>query len=223
MLHAVRARDPAVPLCEGLRALLGFGPEVPVALLASGREALRVAFEELARRSGRREVLVPAYTCYSVPAAAAAAGLRVRLVDVDSGGQLDPEALGRLPLERAAALVVCNLFGIAEPLGAVRELTAEAGIAIIDDAAQALGASGPDGPAGGRGDAGVLSFARGKPLSALGGGALVGPIGSARHESARRDGVARRFAGADLQPVAPPPCLSRRGEHPDARGWRDAF
>ncbi len=165
-----RERDPAARLRHGLAERLGGGA---LRLFASGREALRALFASAAATSGRGEVVIGAYTCFSVPAAAGAAGLRVRLVDVDEAGQLDREALARLPLERAAALVVSNLFGVAEPVAPVLALARAAGCLVIDDAAQALGARGPDGPAGGRGDAGVLSFGRGKPLSGLGGGACL--------------------------------------------------
>jgi dTDP-4-amino-4,6-dideoxygalactose transaminase len=83
--------------------------------------------------------------------------------------------LASLPLERAAALVVGNLFGVPEPVRALRERCARAGVALIDDAAQSLGARTEEGPVGARGDLGILSFGRGKPLGALGGGAIVWP------------------------------------------------
>ena len=166
----LRVRDPARALAEGLRELLG---AEAVTLHASGREALRVALAQHATASGRAEVVVPAYTCFSVPAAAVAAGLRVRLVDVTLEGKIDPEALATLPLERAAALVVCNLLGVAEATGPLRSILRAAEVALVDDAAQSLGVRTPEGPVGGRGDVGVLSFGRGKPLSALGGGALA--------------------------------------------------
>src|SRR6188474_3299662 len=82
-------------LCAGIADRLG---AARTTLHASGREAMRVAFRALAERSGRREVVVPAYVCFSVPAAAVAAGLSVRLVDVDESGKLDAERLARLPL-----------------------------------------------------------------------------------------------------------------------------
>ena len=167
---AARARDPEGELRAALRARLA-GAEVT--LHASGREAMRVAMAFLAKQRARDEILVPAYTCFSVPASAVAAGLRVRLVDVTLEGHVDPACLETLPLERAAALVVSNLFGVPEPVGGLRERLAEAGVALIDDAAQALGARTPEGPVGARGDLGILSFGRGKPLSALGGGAIV--------------------------------------------------
>jgi dTDP-4-amino-4,6-dideoxygalactose transaminase len=157
-------------LCAGLADLVG---GARVTLHASGREAMRVAFRALAERSGRREVAVPAYVCFSVPAAAVAAGLSVRLVDVDESGRLDAARLARLPLENVAAVVVANLFGVAEPVRDVLAIARAAGVAVVDDAAQALGARSPEGPAGARGDVGVLSFGRAKPLSALGGGALA--------------------------------------------------
>ena len=167
---ALGMADPERALREGLHAWLGAGE---IQLHASGRAALCALLAGLASRSGRREAVIPAYCCFSVPAAAVAAGLRVRLVDVDAHGRIDAEALAGLPLADAAAIVVGNLFGIPEPTSGVREIAARAGVALVDDAAQAFGAVAPDGRAGARGEAGLLSFGRGKPLSGLGGGALV--------------------------------------------------
>lgn len=167
-----RAAAPAA-LRAALSARLG-APSV--SLHASGREALRVAFRTAAQRTGRREIVVPAYTCFSVAAAAVAAGLSVRLVDVGPEGGIDAEHLATLPLARAAAVVGCNLFGHAESLAPVAAAAREAGALLVDDAAQALGAASAEGPAGGRGDFGILSFGRGKPLSALGGGALLAKV-----------------------------------------------
>jgi len=168
----LRSPGPGEALAAALGKELG---GAGVSLHASGREAMRCALAHLAARSGRLEVLVPAYTCFSVPASAAAAGLKVRLVEVTPEGRVDPRALERLPLERACALVVGNLFGVAEALEPLRRRVAEAGVALVDDAAQALGATHREGPVGARGELGILSFGRGKPLSALGGGAIVWP------------------------------------------------
>jgi len=185
-IRALRIRDPARVLCDELQGRLG--AEV-VTLHASGREALRVALAHLALQSGRSEVVVPAYTCFSVAASAVAAGLRVRLVDVSSEGRIDPDALAKLPLERALALVVTNLLGVPEPIDPLRSLTIPAGVALVDDAAQSVGGRSSEGPVGGRGDVGLLSFGRAKPLSALGGGALA---------------WARRSSAPDCPPPAPP-------------------
>lgn len=162
--------DPAGRLDATLRARFpGYTPTFH----ASGREAMRFAFATLAARSGRVEVALPAYCCYSLAASAVAAGLRIRLVDVDGHGRLDAGALARTPLEGVAAVVVGNHFGLSEPIGPIREAIGTAPVAVIDDAAQAIGAKTSEGAVGGRGDVGVLSFGRGKPVSALGGGALL--------------------------------------------------
>ncbi len=150
-------------------------------LHASGRDALRAGLSALAEASGRDEVVLPAYACYSIPAAVVRAGLRVRLVDTDARGWIDPAALAETPLERAAAVVVTNLFGVPEPVEAIADVVAAAGAFVVDDAAQALGARGRDGLVGARGDLGLLSFGRGKPLSALGGGVLLRR--TARHDA----------------------------------------
>jgi perosamine synthetase len=166
----LRERDPERALRQGLMQRL---PSQWLSLHRSGREALRFAFSQVAAKSGRDEIVVPAYCCYSIPAAAVAAGLRVRLVDVDLAGRIDRESLGALPLERAAGLVIGNLFGVPEPVSDALQIAREAGVSVIDDAAQALGARSQEGPVGSRADFGVLSFGRSKPLSALGGGALI--------------------------------------------------
>ncbi|MBW2716086.1 MAG: DegT/DnrJ/EryC1/StrS aminotransferase family protein, partial [Deltaproteobacteria bacterium] len=131
--HAVlRNRDQQPGLLAGLGASLGTSV---LSLHASGREALRVAFSHLAAQRGRDEIWVPGYTCFSIPAAAVAAGLRVRLVEIQLDGCIDRDALARMPLERAAALVVSNLFGVPEPVSGLREILAARGVALVDDAA----------------------------------------------------------------------------------------
>ncbi len=166
----LREADPERALRNGLQKRL---PSEWLSFHRSGREALRVAFEQLAAATRRGEVLVPGYTCYSIPAAAVAAGLRVRLVDVGATGQIDLEYLRSLPLDRAAALVIGNHFGVPEPVTRAIELARAAGVSVVDDAAQTLGGRNAEGPVGSRGDVGLLSFGRGKPLSGLGGGALL--------------------------------------------------
>lgn len=147
-----------------------------VVLFGSAREGLVALLTRLRSERGRREIVLPAYCCYSVAAAAVAAGLRVRLVDVDARGRIDAAQLAGLPLESVCAVLVGNLFGLAEPIQRIVEIAGAAGCAVIDDAAQSFGARDEAGGiAGSRGDFGLLSFGRGKPLSALGGGAVAEP------------------------------------------------
>jgi len=170
MKAVLRDEDPETSL---RRELGRHFPGRSVTLHASGRDALRVAFVQLAAETHRREIAIPAYACFSIPAAAVAAGLRVRLVDVDNRGQLHLGSLEGLPLETVAAVVVTNLFGVPEPVEEVCRRAAEAGTRVVDDAAQTFGGRSAEGWVGDRGDLGVLSFGRSKPVSALGGGALL--------------------------------------------------
>lgn len=144
-----------------------------VRLHRSGRKSMRMLFEEFARLRGAGEIIIPAYTCYSIAAAVVAAGLKVRLVDVDRRGQISTDAVDTAELGNAAALVVGNLFGVPESIASIGARLRANSVALIDDAAQSFGAVGVEGPVGARGDAGVLSFGRAKPLSGLGGGASV--------------------------------------------------
>lgn len=200
-------------LAERLALRLG-APRVR--LTRSGREALRQAFGHAARATGRGEVLIPAYTCFSVPAAAVAAGLRVRLVDVDEAGRIDLASLSSARLDDVAAVVVCNLFGRAEPIAAVREAAGGAGAWVIDDAAQSFGARAPGEvgqSVGARGELGVLSFGRGKPLCGLGGGAWVLGPGVELPDEGRGPSASDRSCPSEVptraRPAAPAPARAR--------------
>ena len=68
---------------RGLAALQSEQGARSTFLVSSGRAALTILLEALRRRSERREVVIPAYTCFSVASAIARAGLTIRLCDVD--------------------------------------------------------------------------------------------------------------------------------------------
>lgn len=140
------------------------------ALFGSGRAALASALAS-AKSPGRDEALIPAYTCWTVPAAAVRSGLRVRLVDVDPTTlDYDRSDLEAAPTSRVAAVLAAHLFArtsdVAGIVGFFRE--ADAGVRVIEDAAQAWPDRTPESL-----HAVVLSFGRGKPLPLGGGGALL--------------------------------------------------
>ena len=76
---------------------------------------------------------------------------------------------------RVRAVVPVHLFGLCAPMRELKALAAREGVALVEDAAQALGGrDGEGGAAGGAGDAGCLSFFPTKNLGAWGdGGAVV--------------------------------------------------
>jgi perosamine synthetase len=142
--------------------------------LSSGRAALAVLLEAMRQHSDRREVVVPAYTCFSVASAVARAGLTLRLCDVDPATlDLDLEALDRLDLSRVLAIVPSGLYGLPGELTALEARARGAGAFLVDDAAQCLGATKDARPCGTFGDAGFYSLGRGKGITTMGGGILI--------------------------------------------------
>jgi len=112
----------------------------------------------------------------------ARAGLTIRLCDVDPKTlDLDLNALVRLDLGKALCIVPSGLYGLPGDLGALEQIARTHGTALIDDAAQCLGASKEGRPCGTFGDAGFYSLGRGKGITAMGGGILV----TRRHDLAR--------------------------------------
>lgn len=163
-----------IPLGEGLAA---HANHRRYWLVSTGRAAMVLALQamrDLSKDSQRVEVIVPAYTCYSVPASVIKAGLKPRLCDVDPTSlSLDPEALRKFDFSRVLAIVTANLYGIPNHLQSIEAIAREQGVWMLDDSAQALGATHEGRPVGGFGDVGLYSFDKGKNITSLEGGALV--------------------------------------------------
>jgi dTDP-4-amino-4,6-dideoxygalactose transaminase len=122
----------------------------------------------------RDQVIVAGYTCYSVPASVLRAGLRPRLCDIDAATlSFDLERLRSFDLSRVLCIVTANLYGIPNALAEIETIARQAGVLVLDDAAQALGARYAGRAAGGYGDIGLYSFDKGKNITSLEGGALV--------------------------------------------------
>jgi perosamine synthetase len=144
-------------------------------LFSSGRAGLTIALHALQAGSDRRSIVVPAYTCYSVPAAIVRAGLDVVCCDVDPATlDYDYAALERL-LHHVPPLGVLSTHLLGVPANTARalSLSREVGAWVVEDAAQAFGVRHCGDWLGTAGDIGLFSFGRGKVLSAAGGGAVV--------------------------------------------------
>lgn len=149
--------------------------------VASGRAAMTVILRAMkaAGDPHRNEVIVPGYTCYSVPAAIERAGLKVRLCDIDPRTlSFNLQQLRGMNFDRVLAVVTANLYGIPNQLDAIESLAAERGVLMLDDAAQALGARCAGRAVGGFGDAGLYSFDKGKNITTMQGGAIVARAGA---------------------------------------------
>lgn len=140
----------------------------------SGRAALSVVLMALhSRRPECDEVIIPAYTSYSVPAAVVRAGLKIRLCDVEAETLgLDPKALKASITSRTLCVVPHHLYGLPCQIAALSEIARDRGLPLIEDAAQGLGITCGGTAGGAHGDAGIFSLSRGKNLPAAGGGVI---------------------------------------------------
>ncbi|MVN75359.1 aminotransferase class V-fold PLP-dependent enzyme [Hymenobacter sp. HMF4947] len=175
--EAAFIQGPAVgQFAAELGAYLGGAHVVPC---ANGTDALTLALLSLALPPGT-EVIVPAFTYVATLEAAAVLGLRPVLVDVlPDTFNIDPAAVRAALSPRTGAVIAVHLFGQCADLEALRALCAAAAVALIEDNAQALGAtftfaSGEIAHAGTVGEVGTTSFFPSKNLGCLGdGGALL--------------------------------------------------
>ena len=187
-------RRPVASLEEGLARLLGVSA---VQVECSGTASLVIALQTLKRTSVRRTVVIPAYTCPLVALAVARAGLRVRLCDTAPDEfDLDPDALRAVCDDDTLCIVPTHLGGAVADLEPVLDAAARHGAYVVEDAAQALGATWRGRPVGTIGDIGFYSLARGKGLTLFEGGVLVAREPSLRAELARtsRETISTRWA-----------------------------
>lgn len=145
-----------------------------VFLVSSGKAALTVILKALAVASRRKQVIIPAYTCFSVPSAIVRAGLEVVLCDVDPN-TLDFKfaELEGLLNENVLCVVSTHLFGRPADIGRVKQLCEGKGILVVEDAAQAMGGQVGDRLLGTIGAVGFFSLGRGKNLTCGSGGIIL--------------------------------------------------
>lgn len=161
-------------LRNSLRTYTGEGA---VYFANTGRAAMTLLAEAIKAEYGTRnrfEVILPAYTCYSVAASFLRAGLRIRVCDIDPLTlSYDRKALSSTPTENALAIVTANLYGLPNDLHHISEFAQQHSLLMIDDAAQSLGAKIGTNQVGSFGAAGLFSFDKGKVITSMQGGSLV--------------------------------------------------
>ncbi len=146
-----------------------------VYLLSSGKAALTVILLALKALSpNRRRVVIPAYTCFSVPSAIVKTGLDVALCDMnparyDYDYQYMHDAVDRNTL----CVISGNLFGIPSDVSKIIEICRERGAYVVEDAAQAMGCTYNERLIGTIADVGFYSLGRGKNITCGAGGIIV--------------------------------------------------
>jgi dTDP-4-amino-4,6-dideoxygalactose transaminase len=139
----------------------------------SGTDALVLALLAVGVKPGD-EVITPAFSFVASASAVVMIQARPVFVDIDPVTyNLDPALVARAVTPRTRAIVAVHLYGQPAAMDAITEIARPRGLAVIEDAAQAIGASYAGRPAGSWGDAACLSFYPTKNLAACGDGGMV--------------------------------------------------
>lgn len=155
---------------EALEALTG----APKALLTtSGTSALEMAAILLDIQPGD-EVIMPSFTFVSTANAFALRGAKIVFVDVQPDTMnLDPLCVRAAITQHTRAIVPVHYAGVCCDMEALGDIAREHGLAMVEDAAQAVGSFYKDRPAGSMSDVGCFSFHETKNYSMGEGGAVI--------------------------------------------------
>jgi dTDP-4-amino-4,6-dideoxygalactose transaminase len=149
--------------------------DVPYALaLSSGSAALHLALIVLGIGPGD-QVACASFTFSSSANAIVYTGAEPVFVDSDDTWTIDPELLERALDEhpKIRAVVAVDLYGQCCDYDALAAVCEPRGIPIVQDAAESLGSTYRDAPAGGQGAFAIFSFNGNKVITTSGGGMLV--------------------------------------------------
>lgn len=141
--------------------------------VASGTDALHLGLRALDVGPGD-EVITSAFSFVASASAVLHAGARPVFVDIDlETFALDPAEVERAITRRTRAIVAVHLYGHPADMEPLTAIARRHGVALVEDAAQAIGASYAGRPVGSFGDLACLSFYPTKNLGALGDAGMV--------------------------------------------------
>ncbi len=138
----------------------------------SGTSALVCALTGIGVGPGD-EVIVPAFTWIATATSVLAVGAVPVVADIDDSLTLDPEDVQRKLSPYTKAIVPVHLRGRSAAMDQLMELARKNDLAVLEDTAQAVGATFHGRRLGTFGDAGIYSFQMGKIITAGEGGAVV--------------------------------------------------
>jgi len=140
---------------------------------ASGSDALVLALMALGIGAGD-EVITTPFTFVATAGSISRLGARPVFVDIDPDTyNLNPEQIKPAITARTKAIIPVHLFGLVAPMEEINAIAQSNGLAVIEDAAQAIGAGYHGSFAGNIGDVGCFSFFPSKNLGGAGDGGMV--------------------------------------------------
>jgi dTDP-4-amino-4,6-dideoxygalactose transaminase len=141
--------------------------------VASGTDALLIALMALDIGPGD-EVITPTYSFFATAGCVSRLGATPVFVDIlPDSYNIDPDAVRAAITSRTRAVIAVHLYGLCADMNPLLAATAAAGVPLIEDAAQAIGARYQRRQAGSMGPIGCFSFFPSKNLGAFGDGGLV--------------------------------------------------
>jgi dTDP-4-amino-4,6-dideoxygalactose transaminase len=141
--------------------------------LASGTDALILALRACGVQAGD-DVLLPPFTFVATGSAVSALGARPVFADIRPDTyNIDPSELERRATPRTRAIVVVHLYGLPADMDPILAFAKSRKLPVIEDNAQAIGASYKGRPTGSLADAACVSFYPTKNLGAYGDAGMV--------------------------------------------------
>ena len=141
--------------------------------VSSGTDALLMSLMALEIGPGD-EVITTPFTFFATAGSVWRAGAKPVFVDIQADTfNIDPERIAPAVTEQTKAVIPVHLFGQTADMDEVLSVAADRGLGVIEDAAQAVGATYKGRKAGSMGTVGCLSFYPTKNLGGFGDGGMV--------------------------------------------------
>jgi dTDP-4-amino-4,6-dideoxygalactose transaminase len=140
---------------------------------ASGSDALLLALMALDVKAGD-EVITTPFSFFATGACITRLGARPVFVDIDRRSyNIDPSRVSDAVTSRTKVIMPVHIYGQCAEMDPLLELGRRYGIPVVEDAAQAIGATDKDRPAGSMGLIGCFSFYPTKNLGGAGDGGIL--------------------------------------------------